>query len=184
MKKTIFLSLFLTILLTSCMQVKKIDYTNYSTSFEKTNQDDNTNILDEIYYESVHINSIEDFDKYITNLNNLSLSSYEYIKNNADITEDDVNREINFQKEILTLLKKLTINKNLFDSNEALKSAKIYKNTNIPDIIEARIDYLKLLLSDINRSYIDTKTNLEQIENAVLPLLNSNANITRNKFIH
>lgn len=183
MKKTIVLCIMLIILLTSCVQVKKIDYTTYCTSFNETNQDNNLKILDEVYYSSIYIYSAENFDKYMNNLNNLSISSYESIKNADYLTYDDVEREINFQKNILTLLEKTTISEDYFYSKQAFYYANVYKNTNIKDLIEARIDYFEILSTDIERSSITTETNLFQIENATLPLLNAEAEKTRANFL-
>jgi len=183
MKKTIILCFLLIILLTSCVQVKKINYTSYSTSFEQTNQDNNLKILDEIYYSSVHINSDKDFDKYVNNLNNMSISSYESIKNADYLTYDDIKREIKFQKNILNLLDKLTVNESCFYSEFAFHNAILYKNTNIKDLINTRIQYIEILSTDIERSSVNTETVLFQIENVTLPLLTAEAEQTRLNFL-
>jgi len=183
MKKSLILCFFLIILLTSCVNIRKIDYTSYSTSFNETNQDAKAKMLNEVYYSSVNIYSIEDLDKYINNLNNLSKSSYESVKNADYLTYEDLEREIEFQENILKTLKKLNIPEEIFSSKETFNSAKLYKDTNIPDIIKARINYFEVLSTDIELSSITTETNLYQIEVATLPLLYADAERTRINFL-
>lgn len=182
MKKSMILCLFLIILLTSCVQVKKIDYTTYSTSFIETNQDNNSKLFDDIYFSSVNIYSPKDLCKYINNLNNLSKSSYESIKNADYLSCENIEREIIFQNNILKLLKKLEISKEYFESDSDFNNAKIYKDTNIIDIINARINYLEILLGDIECSSISTKTALYQLDNVTLPLLIAEAEKTYASF--
>jgi len=183
MKKLIILCLSSIIFLTSCVQIKKIDYTSYSTSFEQTNQDIYSNTLDNVYFSSVNINSVQDFDKYVTQLNNLSISSYESVKNADYLSYEDIEREIKFQENIITLLKKLTISEDFFYSKDEFEYAKIYKDTNIPNIITARINYFETLATDIDLSSVSTESKLSHIDNGTLPLLNVDAETTRNKFL-
>ena len=183
MKKVIILCPILIILLTSCVQVKKIDYTSYSTSFNQTNQDDNSKMLDEIYYSSIYIQSPKDFDNYVNNLDNLSNSSYESVKNADYLTYEDIEREIKFQKDILNLLGKLTISENQFYSEYQFHLATTYKNVNIKKLVETRINYFEVISTDIERSSITTETKLFQIENVTLPLLASEAERTRTDFL-
>ncbi|MBQ7667816.1 MAG: hypothetical protein IJS47_00620 [Clostridia bacterium] len=183
MKKTILLCFMLIILLTSCVHVKKIDYISNSTSFVKTNQDGSEKIFNEIYYSSININSVEDLDKYITNLDNLSILSYESIKNADYITEEDLNREITYQKNILKVLKNLKISHSLFKNDAAYENAKTYVKTNISDLVKTRINYFEIISKDIDRSSISTLTMLSQIESATLPILTANAEKTRALFL-
>ena len=183
MKKTIILCFMLIILLCSCVHIKKIDYTFNSTSLNKTNQDGNEKILNEIYYSSINLYSIEDYDKYITNLNNLSNSSYESIKNADYITCEDLERETKFQKNILKTLKNLKFSRNLFNTDESYENAKKYKDVSIPNLIKARINYFEILSADIENLSIMTLTSLSQIENATLPLLSADAEKARAIFL-
>ena len=187
MKKVIILCPILIILLTSCVQVKKIDYTSYSTSFNQTNQDDNSKMLDEIYYSSIYIQSPKDFDNYVNNLDNLSNSSYESVKNADYLTYEDIEREIKFQKDILNLLGKLTVQvrhqRPPAYSEYQFHLATTYKNVNIKKLVETRINYFEVISTDIERSSITTETKLFQIENVTLPLLASEAERTRTDFL-
>ena len=86
--KKIFLFFISICLLSSCVSIKQIDYTNNSTVLDRANQELYQKLLNDINIKYVYINNITDFDEYLKHLNTLSEISYTYIKNSDKLTEE------------------------------------------------------------------------------------------------
>ena len=105
--KKILLFLISTLLLTSCVSIKQIDYTNNSTVLDKSNQELYLKLLNDINIKYVYLEDIPEFDNYLQHLNTLSEISYTYIKDSEELTEESIEVEIDLQKKIIKALKDL-----------------------------------------------------------------------------
>lgn len=182
--KKIFLFTFFCILLTSCVSIDHINYSDDSTSFDKSNQDIYLNLLNDINIKYVYIKNISEFDEYLTHLNTLSEISYKYIKDSEKITEENISNEIDLQKKIIKTLKDFSLDKNIFDNETAYQAGKDFISEYLIKLIEARLDYLELTLNTLENNSISERTNRALIDSATIPNIESKKESLREKYLN
>ena len=182
MKKILlfFLSIFL---LTSCVSIKQIDYTNNSTVLDKANQELYQKLLNDINIKYVYINNITDFDEYLQHLNTLSEISYTYIKNSEKLTEESIEVEIDLQKKIINTLEELYVSKKIFSSEESYKASKDFISDYLVKLIETRLNYLELAINNLTSKSINDSSNMSLIDTASIPNLEAIGHNLREKYL-
>ena len=182
MRKILLFSI-LCLILTSCVQVTTLDYTNNSTSFDKANQELYLKLLNDINVKYVYLNTITDFDEYLQHLNSLSEISYNYIKDFENLTEETIDIEIDLQKKIIKTLKDLSIDKKLFSSTEAYQAAKSFVSDYMIKLVETRLNYFELSKNNLKNRSIDDSSNMSLIDVATIPNLHAVGENLRNQYL-
>lgn len=182
MKKILlfFLSVFL---LTSCVSVKQIDYTNNSTVLDRANQELYQKLLNDITVKYVYITTIKDFDEYLQHLNTLSEISYIYIKDSEELTEESIEVEIDLQKKIIKALKDLSVSKEIFSSEESYLAAKDFISDYLIKLIETRLNYLELSFNNLSSRSIADSSSMSLIDIATIPNLEATGKNLREKYL-
>jgi hypothetical protein len=171
--KKISLFLLSIFLLTSCVTIKQIDYTSNSTAFNKSNQELYLKLLNDINVKYVYLTNITEFDEYLQHLNILSETSYNYIKDFENLTEENIDVEIDLQEKIIKTLKELSIDEKLFSSSQNYQAAKKFITEYLIKLVETRLDHLQLIKQNLTTPSIDTSSNISLIELATIPNLES-----------
>lgn len=182
--KKIFLFFIVAFLLTSCVSIKQIDYTNNSTVLDKSNQELYQKLLNDINIKYVYINNLTDFDEYLQHLNTLSEISYTYIKNSEKLTEESIEVEIDLQKKIIKTLKNLSISKEMFSSEESFLAAKDFISDYLIKLIDTRINYLELAIDNLNNTSTRDSSSMSLIDIATIPNLEATGQKLREKFLN
>jgi len=181
--KKIFIFFISTFLLTSCVSVKQINYTNNSTVLDRANQELYQKLLNDINIKYVYINNITDFDEYLQHLNTLSEISYTYIKNSEKLTEENIVVEIDLQKKIIKTLKDLSVSKEMFSSEESFLAAKDFISDYLIKLIDARISYLELAIDNLTNTSIADSSSMSLIDMATIPNLEAKGKNLREKYL-
>ena len=181
--KKIFLFLISTFLLTSCVSIKQINYTNNSTVLEKANQELYLKLLNDINIKYVYLNNTTDFDEYMKHLNTLSEISYTYIKNSEKLTEENIDIEIDLQEKIIKTLKELNISKKIFASEQSYQAAKDFISKYLIKLLETRLAYLELTRSSLENESIADISNMSLIDAASIPNLETIGQDLRAKYL-
>ena len=181
--KKIFIFFISTFLLTSCVSVKQINYTNNSTVLDRANQELYQKLLNDINIKYVYINNITDFDEYLQHLNTLSEISYTYIKNSEKLTEENIVVEIDLQKKIIKTLKDLSVSKEMFSSEESFLAAKDFISDYLIKLIDARISYLELAIDNLTNTSIADSSSMSLIDMATIPNLEATGKNLREKYL-
>lgn len=181
--KKIFLFFISVFLLTSCVSIKQIDYTNNSTVLDRANQELYQKLLNDINIKYVYINTITDFDEYLQHLNTLSEISYTYIKNSEKLTEENIEVEINLQEKIIKTLKELSISKEMFSSEESYKAAQDFISDYLIELVKTRLSYLELALNNLTTKSISDSSNMSLIDLATIPNLEATGKNLREKYL-
>lgn len=181
--KKILLFLFTTVLLTSCVSIKQLDYTNNSTVLDKSNQELYLKLLNDINIKYVVLNDINDFDEYLQHLNTLSEISYTYIKNSEKLTEETIDVEIDLQEKIIKVLKDLSIPKEMFSSDESYQAAKDFIHSYLIKLVETRLNYLELTLTSLENASITENSNRSLIDLATIPNLEATGKSLREQYL-
>lgn len=182
--KKIFLTTFLCILLTSCISITQIDYSNHSTSFKKSNQEVYLKLLNDIKIKYSYITNINEFDEYLTHLNSLSEISYKYIKDSEKLTEEIIEIEIDLQEKIIKTLKEFSLDKTIFVSESAYNAGEEFISKYLLKVIEARLDYLKLALTNLGNTSISARSTRELIDTATIPSLEASKENLRQQYLN
>lgn len=175
-----FLSIFL---LTSCVSIKQIDYTNNSTVLDKANQELYLKLLNDINIEYVLLNNVNDFDEYLQHLNKLSEISYTYIKDSDNLTEENIGIEIDLHKKIIKTLKELSISKEIFSSEASYHAAENFISKYLIKLIQTRLDYLTLTLDNLTTVDITKDSTKSLIDLATIPNLEAIGKELREKYL-
>lgn len=181
--KKIFLFFISAFLLTSCVSLKQIDYTNNSTVLDKSNQELYQKLLNDINIKYVYINNLTDFDEYLQHLNTLSEISYTYIKNSEKLTEENIEVEIDLQKKIIKTLEELSISKEIFSSEENYLAAKEFIADYLIKLVETRLNYLELAINNLKIKSITDSSNMSLIDIATIPNLEATGKNLREKYL-
>ena len=181
--KKIFIFFISTFLLTSCVSVKQINYTNNSTVLDRANQELYQKLLNDINIKYVYINNITDFDEYLQHLNTLSEISYTYIKNSEKLTEENIEVEIDLQEKIIKTLKELSISKEIFSSEASYKAGQDFISDYLIKLIEARLNYLELTMNNLTTKSISDSSNMSLIDLATIPNLEATGKNLREKYL-
>lgn len=181
--KKILLFLISTFLLTSCVSIKQIDYTNNSTVLDKSNQELYLKLLNDINIKYVYLQNVTDFDNYMQHLNTLSGISYTYIKNSEKLTEETISIEIDLQKKIIKTLKNLTIPPEIFSSEQSHQAAKDFISEYFIKLLEARLEYLELTIENLNNTSTVENSSRSLIDLATIPNLETVGQNLRAKYL-
>jgi hypothetical protein len=184
MRKILLFSILCLVLLTSCVQVRTLDYTNNSTSFDKANQELYLKLLNDINIKYVYLTTITDFDEYLTHLNSLSEISYNYIKDFENLTEESIDIEIDLQKKIIKTLKNLSIDKKLFSSTKSYQAAEKFISNYMIKLVETRLDYFELTKNNLKNPSINNSSKMSLIDVATIPNLYSTGENLRNQYLN
>lgn len=182
MKKILLFFIF-SFLLTSCISIKQIDYTNNSTVLDKSNQELYPKLLNDINLKYVYLKDINDFDTYLKHLDTLSEISCTYIKDSEKLTEEIIDIEIDLQKKIIKTLKDLSIPEDIFASKEAYQAGNDYITEYLIKLVEARLDYLQLTSNNLSNTSITRNDNCSLIDLATIPNLNAIGQNLRTKYL-
>ena len=181
--KKIFLFFISVFLLTSCVSIKQINYTNNSTVLDKSNQELYQKLLNDINIKYVYINNLTDFDEYLQHLNTLSEISYTYIKNSEKLTEENIVVEIDLQKKIIKTLKELSISKEISSSEENYVAAKDFISDYLIKLIETRLNYMELAINNLTNRSITDSSSMSLIDIATIPNLEAVGQNLREKYL-
>jgi len=181
--KKILLVLIFSLLLTSCVSIKQIDYTNNSTVLDKSNQELYLKLLNDINVKYVYLQNVTDFDNYMQHLNTLSEISYTYIKNSNELTEEIINIEINLQEKIIKTLKDLEMSPEIFSDEQSYQAAKDFISEYLIKLIETRLEYLELTIECIKNISISEKSSKSLIDLATIPNLEAIGKDLRAKYL-
>ena len=181
--KKLFLFTFICAILTSCVSLNHINYSNNSTSFDKSNQEIYLKLLNDIKIKYVYIKNVTDFDEYLTHLNTLSEISYNYIKDSEKISEENISIEIDLQEKIIKTLKDFSVDKKIFDDENSYIAGKEFISEYLIKLIETRLTYLELTLNNLENNSISSESNKKLIDSATIPNIESKRESLRNSYL-
>lgn len=171
------------LVLTSCVSVTTLDYTDNSTVLDRANQELYLKLLNDIKVKYVYLTNITEFDEYMCHLNSLSETSYNYIKDFKNLTEETIDIEIDLQNKIIKTLKDFSADSNLFSSAESYKAANEFISDYMIKLIETRVSYFELAKSDLKNPSVENTSNMSLIDVATIPNLLATGENLRNQYL-
>lgn len=181
-------SIFL--ILPGCMKFKSITFVEDSEELKVT--EDNTSKsgqadkdVPKVKINQKEIKTLFDFDNYVMELRRNSDESYGKVLDSAIYTENELNKQIAFQKQILKQIDDLIVPEAIFKSyyskgkDAATKYVKLY----FKDLVKFRIELFQDIIDDNDNSTTLTQEKIKRYKTVVIPLSEKRVKDAREEYM-